>query len=102
MLCACVVYIEYTVVRNVGMETFMEGKFPPGLLNPGGNMGAVDEVASWCVWVFGIECSNKREFILEMLFTTRGVWMLLPLSIVLLLLYRLVGPPEVRFIFVYA
>lgn len=86
------------------MERFADGKFPPGLLNPGAGggsnaaAGVVGEVSSWCSWVLGpVACStNRRQFIIDLLFSTRGVWMLLPLSFLLLLLYRLVGPPEVR------
>lgn len=77
------------------MASFMNSKFPPGLLNPG-NSAAADGAAHWCVRFLGVECPNRREFIFNVFFSSRGVRMLLPLSVVLLLLYRLVGPPEVR------
>ena len=76
------------------MPTFMDSKFPPGLLNPGPS-AAADGAAHWCVRFLGVECPNRREFIFNVFFSSRGVWMLLPFSVVLLLLYRLVGPPEV-------
>lgn len=72
----------------------MDSKFPPGLLNPGPS-AAADGAAHWCVRFLGVECPNRREFIFNVFFSSRGVWMLLPFSVVLLLLYRLVGPPEV-------
>lgn len=76
------------------MAKFMGSKFPPGLLNPG-HSAAADGVAHWCVRFLGIECPTRQEFIFNLFFSSRGVWMLLPFSVVLLLLYRLVGPPEV-------
>ena len=77
------------------MPTLMDSKFPPGLLNPGTSGAAVDGAAHWCMRLLGVECPNRQEFIFNVFFTSHGVWMLLPLSVVLLLLYRLVGPPEV-------
>ncbi|CAN0376370.1 unnamed protein product, partial [Ectocarpus fasciculatus] len=69
--------------------------FPPGLLNPGVSTSASVAAAGWCVRVLGVECPTGRELIFNVFFTGYGVWMLLPLSIILLLVYRLVGPPEV-------
>ncbi|CAB1100979.1 unnamed protein product [Ectocarpus sp. CCAP 1310/34] len=69
--------------------------FPPGLLNPGVSTSASVATAGWCVRLLGVECPTGRELIFNVFFTGYGVWMLFPLSIILLLVYRLVGPPEV-------
>lgn len=74
-------------------------KFPKGLLNPGASTsmpGIAAGATGWCARVLGVECPTTREFMFNLFFTSYGVWMLLPLSVALLLVYRLVGPPEVR------
>ncbi|CAN0043781.1 unnamed protein product [Scytosiphon promiscuus] len=75
-------------------------KFPKGLLNPGAStptsgIAAGAAAAGWCARALGVECPTAREFMFNLFFTSYGVWMLLPLSVALLLVYRLVGPPEV-------
>ncbi|CAM9991491.1 unnamed protein product [Hapterophycus canaliculatus] len=75
-------------------------KFPKGLLNPGvptstSGMAAGATATGWCARLLGVECPTTREFMFNLFFTSYGVWMLLPLSVALLLVYRLVGPPEV-------
>lgn len=74
----------------------MTSKFPPGLLNPGASSAAAGAAAAgWCSRVLGVECPTRRDLIFNLFFTSYGVWMLLPLSALLLVVYRLVGPPEV-------
>lgn len=69
----------------------MSSKFPPGLLNPGPSAPA----SGFCERFLRVECPSGREFVFNLFFSSYGVWMLLPLSVLLLLVYRLVGPPEV-------
>jgi len=71
----------------------MNSKFPPGLLNPG--QLASGESRDLCARVLGVACPTGREFVYNLFFSGYGIWMLFPLSVLLLLLYRLVGPPEV-------
>ena len=79
------------------MPLFMDSKFPPGLLNPGSEatVSSTEDAASWCVRVLGFSCPTTRELLWNVFFTSYGVWLLIPLSIAILLVYRLVGPPEV-------
>lgn len=70
----------------------MISNFPPGLLNPGPSTPAT----GFCARVLRVECPSGREFVFNLFFSSYGVWLLLPLSVFLLLVYRLVGPPEVR------
>lgn len=74
---------------------FRSGNFPPGLLNPSAVDSAAGEAATWCKWLFNSECPTWQRFLFNLFFTGHGVWLLLPLSFTILLLYRLVGPPEV-------
>lgn len=69
----------------------MSSKFPPGLLNP----GPLAPASGFCERFLRVECPSGREFVFNLFFSSYGVWMLLPLSVLLLLVYRLVGPPEV-------
>lgn len=83
------------------MARFMDAKFPQGLLNPGPSIvptRVLGEGPSWCVRTLGVACPNRRELLYNLFLSSGGVWLLLPLSVVVLLLYRLVGPPEVRFL----
>lgn len=79
------------------MSLFMDSKFPPGLLNPGSEATetSTEDAASWCIRVLGFSCPTRRELLWNVFFTSYGVWLLIPLSISILLVYRLVGPPEV-------
>lgn len=70
---------------------FKSGNFPPGLLNRASDAAQ----ASWCKWLLGAECNTRRDFFFNLFFTGHGIWLLLPLSFLLLIVYRLVGPPEV-------
>lgn len=81
-------------LQSVEMD-FRSGNFPPGLLNPSVVGSAAGEAATWCKWLFNTECPTWERFLFNLFFTGHGVWLLLPLSFTILILYRLVGPPEV-------
>lgn len=87
--------------RSASVTAGSMEKFPKGLLNPGvptstSGIAVGTAATGWCARVLGVECPTAREFMFNLFFTSYGVWMLLPLSVALLLVYRLVGPPEVR------